>query len=62
MGNLQEFYEENDKFMQYVDKYCNNRHVDRETALSHELVRQTAKYYDENKDAADMPITAVMRG
>ena len=62
MGDLQEFYEENDKFRQYVDKYCKTRHIDKETALSHELVRQAAIYYDENQDAADMPVKAEMSG
>lgn len=62
MGDLQEFYKENDKFRQYVDKYCKTRHIDKETALSHELVRQAAEYYDEKKGAPDIPVTAEMRG
>lgn len=62
MCDMHEFYAQNDKFRQYVDKYCKTRHIDKETALSHEIVRQTAIYYDENKDAADMPVTAEMKG
>ena len=62
MVDLHEFYAKNDKFKQYVDKYCKTRHIDKETALSHEIVRQTAKYYDENKDAAEMPVITEMRG
>ena len=62
MGDLHEFYAKNDKFKQYVDKYCKTRHIEKETALSHELVRQTAKYYEENKDTSDMPVTTEMRG
>ena len=40
-------YKFNQKFREYVDKYCATRKISVEEALTHELVRQAYLYYRE---------------
>ena len=40
-------YEENEKFRQYVDKYCNTYKISVQEALSHKLVQEVGKNYKE---------------
>lgn len=49
---MNEFYNSNSDFKEYVDKYCLSRRVSVEEALTHELVRQVYLMYTE-KEAPD---------
>ena len=42
---MNKLYEENDSFKQYVDRYCVKHEIDRETALTHSVIRNAAEYY-----------------
>jgi len=43
-NKLKEFYEENEEFKEYVDKYAKSYHITLEVALSHKLVEEYAIY------------------
>lgn len=45
--NFKEMYNSNDDFRTYVDKYCETRKVDLNTALSHKTVQEVGKYYND---------------
>lgn len=40
-----DFYNSNDEFKQFVDKYCIDRGITKEVAFTHALVIATAEYY-----------------
>lgn len=42
---MKSFYEENESFRQYVDKYCVKHEVTPEQAFEHATVRAAAEYY-----------------
>ena len=41
------FYYRNEHFKEYVDRYCVKHKVDVETALSHSIVKEVKKQYEE---------------
>lgn len=43
--NPSEFYESDDRFKEYVDRYSKTYHLTLEEALSHKLVLDTMQYY-----------------
>lgn len=45
---MNEFYNTNEDFKNYVDGYCKSRCISLEVALTHELVRQVYDYYRKN--------------
>lgn len=47
MSNDKLFYDQNENFKEYVDKYCRKHKVDVETALSHKVVKEVKKQYEE---------------
>lgn len=48
--DYKQFYTNNPDFQRYVDRYCSTYRVSIDTALTHLLVRLTAKYYKEIED------------
>lgn len=44
-NNEEAFYEANDNFKQYVDKYSDTYKISIEEALTHALVRNAMEYY-----------------
>ena len=42
---MKEFYETNEDFKAYVDRYCTKHQIDVDTALTHALVKDAAAYY-----------------
>ena len=42
-----ELYSTNDEFKQFCDKYCVKHDISLEKAFSHDLVKETARYYKE---------------
>ena len=42
-----EFYDSNEDFHEYLDKYCTKHNLTIEEACTHLIVRITAKYYKE---------------
>lgn len=47
MNRLRNEYRHNNKFRQYVDKYCKSHQLTVDEALQHEVVRQVYLYYTE---------------
>ena len=45
-NNTKEFYEANDDFKKYVDKYSNTYKIPVEEALNHVLVHNVMEYYE----------------
>lgn len=45
MSKIMIFYQNNEKFKDYVDRYCVKTKIDTETGLTHKLVLETAKLY-----------------
>jgi len=48
MMNPDEFYESDERFKTYVDRYCNMYKVTKETAFEHRIVLDVMKYYSDN--------------
>lgn len=44
---MREYYDNNEDFKTYVDKYCQKNRITVDEALSHESVRQVYLYYQE---------------
>ena len=44
---MMEFYNHNEDFKRYVDRYCNQYGLSVDEALEHEIVRQVYLYYTE---------------
>ena len=42
---MMDFYESNDAFHGYVDRYCEKHKTDVKTALNHAMVQSVAEYY-----------------
>ena len=47
---MMEFYNHNEDFKMYVDRYCNQYGLTVEEALEHELVKQVAAQYREKEE------------
>jgi len=45
MSNAQQYYEENEAFKLYVDKYCNQYELTVEEACNHMMVNNVMVYY-----------------
>ena len=45
------FYQTNEDFREYLDKYCDKHNVSVETAVNHLVVRYVAKEYKDIEDA-----------
>ena len=43
--SIEKFYEENNDFKKYVDKYCKTYKLNKEAALKHNLVINVYLYY-----------------
>ena len=50
MKDLNNFYDTNEDFKLYVDRYCQTYKLDKKTALQHELVRLVAECYKKNEN------------
>ena len=48
---MMEFYNHNEDFKMYVDRYCNQYGLTVEEALEHELVKQVVAQYREKEEA-----------
>ena len=48
---MMEFYNHNEDFKMYVDRYCNQYRLTVDEALEHELVKQVAAQYREKEEA-----------
>ena len=48
---MREFYDRNEDFKMYVDRYCNQYGLTVDEALEHELVKQVAAQYREKEEA-----------
>lgn len=46
---MMEFYNHNEDFKMYVDRYCKQYGLKVDDALEHELVKQVAEQYREKK-------------
>lgn len=46
-----EFYNSNEDFRRYVDRYCKTYRIAVNDALEHELVKQVAAQYKEKEEA-----------
>lgn len=44
---MKEFYDTNDDFRKYVNKYCNKHKLTVDEALNHSMVREAYNYYRE---------------
>ena len=49
-GIMQNDYKFNQRFYEYVDKYCKKHGYTVDEALTHELVKQVYRYYTEESD------------
>lgn len=47
---MREFYNHNEDFKMYVDRYCNQYGLTVEEALEHEIVKQVAAQYREKEE------------
>ena len=47
---MMEFYNHNEDFMMYVDRYCKQYGLTVDEALEHELVKQVAAQYMEKEE------------
>ena len=47
---MMEFYNHNEDFKRYVDRYCNQYGLTVDEALEHELVKQVAAQYREKEE------------
>ena len=50
---MMEFYNHNEDFKMYVDRYCNQYGLTVDEALEHELVKQVAEQYREEEEVRD---------
>ena len=48
---MMEFYNHNEDFKMYVDRYCNQYGLTVDEALEHEIVNQVAEQYREKEEA-----------
>ena len=48
---MREFYNHNEDFKMYVDRYCNQYGLTVEEALEHEIVKSVAAQYREKEEA-----------
>lgn len=46
---MREFYNHNEDFKRYVDRYCNQYGLTVDEALEHEIVKQVAAQYREKE-------------
>ena len=42
---MKEYYERNEAFKEYVNRYCESRNVSVDEALKHSVVREVANHY-----------------
>lgn len=49
MLNLRILYEKNEDFKQYVDKYCKKTNITPEEAFTHYMIKDVARYYEEDR-------------
>ena len=47
---MMEFYNHNEDFKRYVDRYCNQYGLTVDEALEHEIVKQVAAQYREKEE------------
>ena len=50
MNNLKDFYNRNEDFKMYVDRYCNQYGLTVDEALEHEVVKRVAAQYREKEE------------
>lgn len=50
-----------DNFEAYIERYCRDQNISRETALQHAIVREVGKYY-ENAEKGKIAVTEVNAG
>ena len=50
---MMEFYNHNEDFKMYVDRYCNQYGLTVEEALEHEIVKSVAEQYREEEEVRD---------
>ena len=50
---MMEFYNHNEDFKMYVDRYCKTYGLTVDEALEHELVKQVAAQYREKEETRD---------
>ena len=48
---MREFYNHNEDFKMYVDRYCNQYGLTVDEALEHEIVKSVAEQYREKEEA-----------
>ena len=48
---MREFYDHNEDFKSYVDRYCKQYGLAVEEAFKHEIVKQVAEQYREKEEA-----------
>ena len=48
---MMEFYNHNEDFKMYVDRYCNQYGLTVDEDLEHEIVKQAAAQYSEKEEA-----------
>ena len=48
---MREFYNHNEDFKMYVDRYCNQYGLTVDEALEHEIVKSVAAQYKEKEEA-----------
>lgn len=59
---IKEFYETNQNFKLYVDRYCQTYRLSVDEALEHELVRQVYLMYVEDSKRTPSGVTEAMNG
>lgn len=59
---IKEFYETNQNFKLYVDRYCQTYRLSVDEALEHELLRQVYLMYVEDSKRIPSGITETMNG
>ena len=55
-------YEENEKFRQYVDKYCKTYKISAKEALEHALVKEVAESYAECSGKTEQRVVQEFKG
>lgn len=60
--DTEKMYEENEKFRQYVDKYCNTYRISVQKALEHALVQEVAESYAECSGKEEQKVVHEFKG
>lgn len=55
MNSIIDFYQTNDDFRVYLDKYCDKHNLTVAEASNHLIVKETAKYYKDQETRVMFP-------